>query len=488
VILQRNRWLGPSSVAVSLALGTGVVWHPLATAVAVAGASAIVLGLWFASRLSKFFLAILGILLIGYAFLGRGFAYLGVPPLFVGEMAFSLGLLAAAVGDGVRSGLRSPLSWLLIAFASWGAVRTVPYWATYGLDALRDGVVWGYAAFALLVASFLPNSGWLSSLPERYGRWLPWFLVWMPVGDVLERVAGDVLPRVPGGDERLSFIKPGDAAVHLGGAAVFLLLGLHQFSRRQLKARSWLKEWMLWMAWLVGFVVVASSSRSGLLAILAAVGVLLVLRPLSKWGKVALIAGILTTVFFALNIEIDLGRMRKVSPQQILMNLESIAGNTSPGYLEGSKTWRLNWWKDIVDYTVFGEYFWAGKGFGINLADADGFQVGHGGLLRSPHNGHLTILARAGVPGLILWVFLQGAFAVSLLQAYGRARRAGREWWACVNLWILAYWTAFMVNTVFDVFLEGPQGGIWFWSLFGFGLAALEVQRSQRNQGSTQLT
>lgn len=42
---------------------------------------------------------------------------------------------------------------------------------------------------------------------------------------------------------------------------------------------------------------------------------------------------------------------------------------------------------------------------------------------------------------------------------------------------MLAYWFAFMVNASFDVFLEGPQGGIWFWCLFGFGIALIEVQR-----------
>ena len=34
-----------------------------------------------------------------------------------------------------------------------------------------------------------------------------------------------------------------------------------------------------------------------------------------------------------------------------------------------------------------------------------------------------------------------------------------------------------MINASFDVYLEGPQGGIWFWSFFGFGMALLEVQR-----------
>jgi hypothetical protein len=48
-----------------------------------------------------------------------------------------------------------------------------------------------------------------------------------------------------------------------------------------------------------------------------------------------------------------------------------------------------------------------------------------------------------------------------------------------LNLWLLAYWTAAMVNSTFDVYLEGPQGAIWFWSVFGFGLAALHYQTSE---------
>jgi O-antigen ligase len=220
--------------------------------------------------------------------------------------------------------------------------------------------------------------------------------------------------------------------VHLGGAAVFLLLGLHQVSMRPSKTRSSLKEWVWWMAWLAGYLVVATGNRGGLLAALIAILVVLLLRPLSEWGKVGLkvvlIGSLLTVVFFALDLDIDLrGTSRKISPQQILANLQSITGSGPQEQLEGTKTWRLIWWNDIIDYTLFGEYFWTGKGFGINLADDDGFQVSTGAPLRSPHNGHLTVLARTGIPGLILWTLLQGTFAVSLLRAYFHARRARQE-------------------------------------------------------------
>jgi len=80
----------------------------------------------------------------------------------------------------------------------------------------------------------------------------------------------------------------------------------------------------------------------------------------------------------------------------------------------------------------------------------------------------------------VIWLLLQLTFAASLARAAVRARQWRQEWWARVDVRILGYWVAFVVNGAFDVFLEGPQGGIWFWSLLGFGIAALRAQRYQR--------
>jgi O-antigen ligase len=135
----------------------------------------------------------------------------------------------------------------------------------------------------------------------------------------------------------------------------------------------------------------------------------------------------------------------------------------------------LRWWGAIINYTVFGEYFWTGKGFGINLADADGFQANEDRSLRAPHNSHMTALARMGVPGFLLWVLLQGAFGFGLLRSVLTNRRVGDANLAVVGAWILAYWVAMMVDTSFDPYLEGPQGGIWFWSLFGLGMVVIRL-------------
>lgn len=161
-------------------------------------------------------------------------------------------------------------------------------------------------------------------------------------------------------------------------------------------------------------------------------------------------------------------------------NLGSVFGTSSIAALDGTRAFRLAWWTKIVDYTVFGPYFWTGKGFGVNLADDDGFQPTADRSLRAPHNSHITALARMGVPGFVLWVLLQGAFAIGLLRSILAHRRNSEPNVAAVGAWILVYWTATMINTSFDPYLEGPQGGIWFWTLFGLGLVVMRLTPRRR--------
>lgn len=423
-----------------------------------------------AAPAAKSFLWFMGFLLVGYAFGGRGFAYLGLPPVFVGEVGFLLALLVVA-RYVIPAVWGHPLVWLLVLFMTWGALRTVPFLGAYGIDALRDGAQWGYALFALAVAVAVLRCGLLSAGPAAYGRVFPYLLLWLVVATVVWRFMGFESPRWPwgqgaqGGVEIMD-LKYGDVGVHLAGAAAFMALGL---GRRPLRSAVW------WLLWLVAFAAVATITRGGMLTVACVLAALTVLRPFSRWHTLAAIMLLGFAALAVTGIEIDTGRdHRSISAHDIWLNISSIvASDETIEGRTGTMEWRLEWWQTIIDYTVHGPYFWQGKGFGINLADADGFQVLADGSLRSPHNGHLTLLARGGVPGFALWVLLQGAFALYLFGAYIADRRDGRSQWANVELWVLLYWGAFMVNGTFDVFLEGPQGGIWFWSLFGYGLAFL---------------
>lgn len=166
---------------------------------------------------------------------------------------------------------------------------------------------------------------------------------------------------------------------------------------------------------------------------------------------------------------------RPATLQQMIENILSVFGSSSDRNLEGTKQFRLAWWGTIINYTVFGDHFWTGKGFGVNLADDDGFQITADRSLRAPHNSHMTVLARMGVPGLVLWVLVQGAFGIGLLRAVLAHRRAGDLQLAAVGGLIVAYWVAMIVDTSFDPYLEGPQGGIWFWAIFGLGLVVMRL-------------
>ena len=164
---------------------------------------------------------------------------------------------------------------------------------------------------------------------------------------------------------------------------------------------------------------------------------------------------------------------RPVSAHQIVENAKSIVGQSGQ-QTEGTKLWRLNWWDIIINDTIYGPNFWTGRGFGINLAEADGF-AGTGDRrnprppTRSPHNAHMTLLARAGIPGVVLWALVLVSWFGMMMRAMLTARARGHEQWVELFVFVVCYAMSILINATFDVTLEGPMQGIWFWCLFGFG-------------------
>jgi hypothetical protein len=457
-------------------IAAAVVWNPVAAIVGAAVLLAVLVAWYAPVAVERLFLGLLGALLVGYALLGRTFAGLGVPPVYVGEVVLGVGLLSVlAAGRHFRL-VRTPSVYLLIAFMCWGTARTIPYLGAYGLNAMRDAVIWGYGAFALLLAPLLLRRDLVDRIPTLYARVLPWIIVCAPAWVVVAQWTG--MQGIPG--TAMGAPKAGDAAVHLGGAAAFILAGLWTH-RDSVRGLNWPREWAAWLALLVGIVALGSLNRGGLLAAILAVLTVMILRPGKVGGKLfraGAMAALLGTLWLAWGVSLPGRESRAISPEQIARNLGSIVGG-SREELEGTRTWRILWWNSILDYTVHGQYFWTGKGFGVNLTYDDGIVRNPDDPSRSPHNGHLTILARTGVPGLVLWVLLQLGFAATMLAGLLRARRAGQDTRASLFVWILAYWLALLVNASFDVYLEGPQGGIWFWCVFAYGLALIASEARQ---------
>jgi O-antigen ligase/polysaccharide polymerase Wzy-like membrane protein len=421
------------------------------------------------TALERGFLIALCLILAGYALLGRGFAYIGVAPLFLGELTLMVGMAAWFTRSRPFVAVQSVPGAALMAFMLLGAARLAADLPTYGVAAIRDAVLWGYGLFALSVASVLsrePEA--LRVLVRRFRPFAATVIGAAGVLFILSEVFGASMPTIPGTNARIPGLKGGDTMVHLAGAVAFVLVGLAR------------KSWWMLPVLIADFGLIAMRNRGGMLAFLMAMMVVLVFRSrrvrVGKWSYLALVG---IVVLIVVNPRINLYGERSVSLDQLVDNFRSLTGNSGSNALDGSKEWRLSWWSDIIEYTFAGPYFLAGKGFGVNLASEDGYQVDEEESLRSPHNGHFSVLARMGVPAFALWILLQLSWASAMVRNLLKARKREEDGWHGLFLFLLAYWVAFMVNITFDVFIEGPMGGIWFWTLFGVGLGSLNIYNRQ---------
>ncbi|MGD9715344.1 MAG: hypothetical protein AB7V46_25305, partial [Thermomicrobiales bacterium] len=71
------------------------------------------------------------------------------------------------------------------------------------------------------------------------------------------------------------------------------------------------------------------------------------------------------------------------------------------------------------------------------------------------------------------------SLAIMLVRVVRRRREASDIWLSAIAGWLLMYWLAMMINTAFDPYLEGPQGGIWYWTVVGVSLAVIQMAKSR---------
>ncbi len=415
----------------------------------------------------------LSCVLLGYAVMGKGFAYFGYPPLFVGELAFVAGLLVMLRSGCLVAVFGFGPSLLLAATMSWTLLRTLPFVGTYGFDALRDSVIIMYGGFAFIVAALLiEDCRRINTLVRYYRVFLGIYVPAVPFLFPLGHYFGDDILKLPGTTVSLIWLGPGEVATHLAGAAVFALAGFR-------------KPTPVWTACLLAaLVMVSAASRAAMLAFI--VPVLLAALVLGKARMFAVIIpiglGLLAASYvletsFSSYHEARYSTERPVSSVQLVENVASIFGRGGD-QTESTREWREKWWNIIVDNTVRGPYFWTGRGFGVNLGFEDGFGNPHNERpLRSPHNGHITILARAGIPGAALWGAFLAAWFGTLLHTMVLARRRGQAEWAGLLLFVACYAASCVINATLDVALEAPMQGIWFWCLIGSGIGATMIYR-----------
>lgn len=416
----------------------------------------------------------------------KSFAYVGVGFIYVSEIGLLLGMLALCLAWFQKnldfSLLKHTSIVTLTAFLIWSFFCTLPYIYQHKLYAIRDALLWGYAAFTFLILLLIRRE-WIERFIRWYGYAIPFFLVWWILAYFLHWFT-DIKHNPFNPDFPIFQMKSGDIAVHLSGIAAYTLLNLSD--RAQLKRAPWL-TWGIWLLWWANWLIYGIISRAAMLIPLLMLLLLLLLscRPIKKWRAPILsgIAMVLWLVIIDVHLKIpDSSRKVEVSANQIAINFASLMGNagkrcladlgvevetsallTDPTVLRTETiSWRVDWWRKIIAYTVNGPYIWTGKGYGINLAVDAG--ISSDANPRSPHNVFMTILARSGVPGLVLWCTFLLSITYLLLKSTLNENQPNEKAYA---LWFLIYILAIVLNGSIDVYLEGPMGGIWFWSLIG---------------------
>src|SRR5215475_3917918 len=187
------------------------------------------------------YLAFLGFVLLGYALIGKGFAYLGLPPLYMGEIAFLSGIVVF-LGTGVSFGALATLpALLLIALMALVLARTIPFVGIYGFDALRDSTIVMYGGFAFIMIGLLLEDARRINLVLHLYRIMLTCVPVMFVCAWLTKYWGEDIPKLFG-PVPIVQLGPSIVGTHLAGTMVFALIGYRKVSV------AWLLVWLATLA------------------------------------------------------------------------------------------------------------------------------------------------------------------------------------------------------------------------------------------------
>ena len=388
------------------------------------------------------------LVLLLYVFFNKGVAYsymaeillvVGIFILIINRKQFEIGLDRKQI-------LISFLILITFLFVLFGIFQ-------YSiLNVLRDSLTFQYAWFAFIIYFLKNEYDFIWQKIIQIYKWVPLVIF---LNFILFYYLFLYLPPINiFGDQNIITYKNGDKSVHLLISTILMFLYLEQYSRKWLVANTILI--------VINFLILLAFTRSGSVAYIFALFSFFFfskekilnesVRRLLKYVPIIMVIGM--SLFVAADIQAD-AQGRTISLSQIADNFTSIISSDIDGSLTDNKVWRMVWWAKLVNESFTIEHFFLGKGLGMSLAGNELFDSGD--KLRSPHNFHLTILARFGYIVFIAWLYWLFVIFKPLFT-----RKLARK-----SLAITSILLAFIINGSFDVFFEGPMGAFPFWTFVG---------------------
>ncbi|MBI1356924.1 MAG: hypothetical protein GC160_21500 [Acidobacteria bacterium] len=402
--------------------------------------------------------------------IGKGPTYLGVPPLFWGEMVMLTTVAWTVSRRGFARLLTSrprEISTLLMLYMGLGAALTAFWLPTWKMAAVRDAAVWFYAIFFAVGITIAEDD----PLGDRVWIWLRRFFIVALVWNTANYLTGEKLstmgPLVPFRGVPLLSNSREEPLQHLAMGFV-LVLATNMFRGRPI-TRAFLS-----IVSMAGFVFFMLSEARGV-KVGFALGVMAVVAlglapgrktPLASRTTAGIVLGCIVLVLVLGVANIDFGEAMHADRVKDLGDMST----------EGTAYWRLVWWKGLFREVMAKDPLF-GLGFGVNLSDyspilsIDPGEHDAGFPVRSPHNINMTVFSRMGLVGAVIWVALLATSLGGLFLRIWRGRAQGvpytPERREELQFWILMLLTTWG-DSSFAVLMEGPVMAIWFWFALGF--------------------
>jgi O-antigen ligase len=464
---------GPSWHALLFAIGASVVGVWLAVALAqehyawpaLLSAS---LALFLLARWQPFPIGtvLLGGALVGYIVGNRGFAQLLLSskfPLLPAEAVLLIGgglLLAQAALRRELPLRRDPLNLLLLAWLVAGTVRVAFDVRLHGFMALRDYALVYYAGFFYLAQEAARDArGGRALLNTTLAAAMALPAIHLLFQQFPDFFLGTLTVR----GAPLIYYKGDLVGTFAAVGAVLAFLRFEEHGHRR---------WVVVSLALAG-TTLASGNRASMLGLLVAAGWLAIGR---RWRFAAVLgvsgmaaAIVILTVAAATKTSWEKTPLFGVYERAVSL-IDPTGQRTYRGENSATKgdnnIFRTVWWKAVIDETME-ENPYTGLGFGHDIADrfarvyypegSEEFSA------RSPHNVLLTIFARMGAVGLLLFLSAMSVVAVRTWRAIRAGPEASAPWCAA---WVI------LISACFGVVLEGPMGAVVFWTLLGVAHAS----------------
>ena len=334
------------------------------------------------------------------------------------------------------------------------------------LDVIRDSFMFNYAIFVFVLFVLRKE---LDYLKEKLFAIYKWF----PIVACCSFLALSYLPFfetfVVFGNVPLLIYKYGDMGVQLLISSLLMMNGYVKLSKRFLVFNTIVTLYL--------FMVIAAYSRAGMLVYVLGIVLFFVFmkskelkQNMMQYAKYApLMAFIAISLYVGTKVN-DNFQGRKIGLDQLKENSLSIVSDKSGGSLSDNKVWRLVWWGKIIDDTFTGTNFLTGRGLGMSMSEVDEILTEDENV-RSPHNFHINVLGRYGLPLFIAWIFWIWLFLKKIRD----------KTMSQFNFTMLIIITVFLANSSFDVYLEGPMGAFPFWTFVGIFLISEYQEEFKKN-------